>query len=695
MSVLFPLFLAGLGALSLPLLFHLVRRTPRGRTDFSSLMFLAPTVPRLTRRSRLDQILLLLLRLAALALIALAFSRPFLRESASLALSDLPGRRVALLIDISASMQRSTLWKQALDAAEKELAGLNAQDDVALYSFDDRLETVIGFEPESLVAGKADLVRNRLRELAPAWGGTDLGGALTTVAAELEATGDLQQSTLEPQIVLISDLTQGARLEALDATQWPDRVKVSIPALKPSTQTNAYAHILTGETQGAIEDVRVRVVNAAQSRNDQFSIHWSLGEESIQKSPDVPVYVPAGQSRVVRLPRGAEFSRADRIVLRGDDEQFDNVFYVVPPAKRRLTIWYDGKAAADDPQGLLYYLKLAVSGDLVRDVEIVPLDPATLTAPGSDQPAPLAVVTRPLATAAQGAVQQFLSRGGIVVFVPEGPEARSAFPDLFDDLELKPESRPGPDQFLLFGEIDFTHPLFAPFANPPYSDFTKIHFWKHATVALKTPATTAVIARFDNGDPALLERRVDRGRLIALTSSWAPGESQLALSSKFVGLVGALLDLAVGTTDAPPSLVVNQPVPLPSRSESESCVVTNPEGTPQAVPSGQQVFAATSRPGIYQVSVAGTQTPFAVNLSTHESNTSPLEPEQLERRGVKLGSSLTRAERIERVRQQRDTELESRQKLWQWLLATTLVLLIIESWWAGRAERKMERSPSG
>ncbi|HEX5445854.1 MAG TPA: BatA domain-containing protein, partial [Pirellulales bacterium] len=84
MGWLTPLYLAGLAALSLPLLLHLIRRTPRGRQAFSSLMFLSPSPPRLTRRSRVDHWLLLLLRLAAIALLALAFARPFLRESALL-----------------------------------------------------------------------------------------------------------------------------------------------------------------------------------------------------------------------------------------------------------------------------------------------------------------------------------------------------------------------------------------------------------------------------------------------------------------------------------------------------------------------------------------------------------------------------------------------------------------------------------
>src|SRR5687768_4823027 len=145
MGILAPLYLAGLAVLTLPLLLHLVRRTPKGRKEFSSLMFLSPSPPRLTRRSRLDQILLLLMRLAALALLAFAFSRPFVRQSRVLVLEDLPQRRVAIVIDASASMRRGDLWKQAIAQAEKDLAELGPHDEVALYSFADRLQTVVPF----------------------------------------------------------------------------------------------------------------------------------------------------------------------------------------------------------------------------------------------------------------------------------------------------------------------------------------------------------------------------------------------------------------------------------------------------------------------------------------------------------------------------------------------------------------------
>ena len=52
-----------------------------------------------------------------------------------------------------------------------------------------------------------------------------------------------------------------------------------------------------------------------------------------------------------------------------------------------------------------------------------------------------------------------------------------------------------------------------------------------------------------------------------------------------------------------------------------------------------------------------------------------------------MGTRLTRAELLDRVRQKRDTELENSQKVWRWLLVAVLGLLVVETWWAGRAAR--------
>ena len=82
MGLLAPLYLAGLLAIGLPILLHFIRRTPQGKQVFSTLMFLTASPPRLTRRSRLTNILLLILRAAAIVMLAIAFMRPYLNWGA-------------------------------------------------------------------------------------------------------------------------------------------------------------------------------------------------------------------------------------------------------------------------------------------------------------------------------------------------------------------------------------------------------------------------------------------------------------------------------------------------------------------------------------------------------------------------------------------------------------------------------------
>jgi ferric-dicitrate binding protein FerR (iron transport regulator) len=117
MNFLAPLFLVGAAAIALPILLHLIRRTERERIPFSSLMFLKQTPPTVTRRSRLENLLLLLLRCLAFALIALAFSRPYFQQAMNAATPATERRRTVVLVDTSASMRREPLWSDAVAAA--------------------------------------------------------------------------------------------------------------------------------------------------------------------------------------------------------------------------------------------------------------------------------------------------------------------------------------------------------------------------------------------------------------------------------------------------------------------------------------------------------------------------------------------------------------------------------------------------
>src|SRR6185312_8567365 len=96
--------------------------------------------------------------------------------------------------------------------------------------------------------------------------------------------------------------------------------------------------------------------------------------------------------------------------------------------------------------------------------------------------------------------------------------------------------------FALFGEVDFSHPLFAPFADPRYSDFTHVHFWKHRRWYIPAGAAAHVLAKFDDGSPALVQLSVGKGNLLVLASGWNPTDSQFAVSSKFPPLLQRMLD---------------------------------------------------------------------------------------------------------------------------------------------------------
>ncbi|HEX7445975.1 MAG TPA: BatA domain-containing protein [Pirellulales bacterium] len=696
MGWLTPLYLAGLAALSLPLLLHLIRRTPRGRQAFSSLMFLSPSPPRLTRRSRVDHWLLLLLRLVALALLALAFARPFLRKSALLPLSDAPSRRVALLIDTSASMRRGDLWKQARTIIEDTLADLGPNDDVALFTFDERLKTLVDFSPgpQTSPANKAELVRSQLDQLSPTWGSTDLGSALVAVAGELQRADDAATPTAEPHLVLVSDLQRGSKTDALQAYPWPREVRVQVHALSPDQPGNASLQVLADENRSGAEAPRVRVSNSADSLADQFTLRWAVGAAQSPTDEAIAIYVPPGQSRVVRLPR-PDAPAADRVVLAGDIAEFDNTFYVAPPRQQQVRLVYLGRDAPDDPQGLQYYLRLALADDRVRSVEISsPSDDGPLTASGTDSPQ-LVMVARPVTAARCEQLGQYLESGGTLLAVLVDRETAESLRKLWDDVQLTDapseaaepangQDPSGNDHYQLLGEIDFSHPLFSQFADPRYGDFTKIHFWRWQAVRLGEPATARAVAWFDNGAPAMLERATGEGHAFIFTTGWRPDDSQLALSSKFVPLMQAVVDLACGPPLESAGVVVHQAAPLPAPRAAQPTVVEKPDGSRVNLTSDSQTFDQTDSPGIYRMLDSSDDYRFAVNLSPAESVTEPMDIEQLEQLGVRLGDRFTRSQRAEQVRQQRDTELESRQKVWRWLIAAALAVLIMETWLAGR-----------
>src|SRR5690606_8296826 len=131
------------------------------------------------------------------------------------------------------------------------------------------------------------------------------------------------------------------------------------------------------------ESLRVRVANAAASERDTFQLQWRDDAGAAVGAP-LDVHVPPGTARVQTVSRpeatrtleaSGSLNRASRLVLAGDDHDFDNALHIVPLEQRTAQIVFAGDAAADDPDRERYYLERAFPETPLRRVEIVPLEP--------------------------------------------------------------------------------------------------------------------------------------------------------------------------------------------------------------------------------------------------------------------------------------------------------------------------------
>jgi len=697
MSFLTPLFLLGALAVAFPVVFHLIRRTTRQRVSFSSLMFLESSPPRLTRRSRLEHILLLLLRCAVICLLALGFARPFIKKSVNPAPATVPSRRIVLLVDISASMKRANLWADARARVQSILDKTSPADQLALFVFDRHVHPLLTFEQWDATPAdnRAALAAGKLAESSPSWLATDLGGALVTAAESLADTAG-KPSLSTRQIVLVSDLQEGSHLEALQNYEWPKGIGILLEPLQPRYASNAGLQLVANSEESRPNDgqtVRVRVNNASTSKREQFKIGWAQPDGHTFAGHPIDLYVPAGQSRTSLVPAPPGGISFERIILQGDEDDFDNTVFVVPPEQARLSVLYCGSESETDSRGSLYFLKRAFQETRRQAVEVLVRPQQQPLLPAEIQSASLFVVTAALSEERSRLLHDQVSAGKMLLFSLANQEAALTLARFLGVPQIAVEEAK-PSRYAMLAEIDFKHPLFAPFADPRFSDFTKIHFWKYRRFDAATIPGARVLAKFDDGDPAVVDAPVGKGRVIILASGWGSEDSQLALSTKFVPLLYSMLEQSGTTPPLPAQLFVGDPLPLASLAgvEHQALTIKNPEGLDLKLSASETNFSNTLTPGIYRLEQPPRR--FAVNLDASESRTVPLSVDELERRGVLVSHQLPAIvpENQRPVRLQ-NAELENRQKLWRALLVAGMAMLLLETWLAGRAARRVLAQP--
>lgn len=622
-----PFILAGLAALAIPVAIHLIQRERKRVVEFPSLMFLRRIPYQSVRRRRIRDWALLAMRLAALALIVLAFARPFFKRDSLAAATQQGAREAVILVDTSYSMEYGDRWSRARTEARNAIGALGAGDRASLVFFSSGAE----------VAVRSSGDRGRL-EAGLASGATGPGATRFAPALKLAASLLAESALPRREIILISDFQRRAW------EQTPGRDDVKLPERTTLTPVN----VASGETsnlsvtpislqRSRFENhdrvvVTAGLVNHSGSAVSAVPVSLEFDGKSIQSLP--AAVAPGGSSSVTFAPvTVASRNMRGTIRLPDDGLKRDNVFHFVVSPSEPVRVFVIARAGAERQS--LYLARALSIGEAPR-VELVTRTPTAFSDADARQAGVVILNDVQTPDDLGDRLARFVRDGGGLL-IAMGPQATwpSRLADVVPALpgELVDRTTSTPSRL---GALEYSHPVFELFRAPRSGDFSAARFYGYRTTG---QPTGQVLARFDDGTAALLERKTGAGRVLMWTSSLDLDWSDMPVKPVFLPFVHTITKYLADYAEAPASLTVGQvipaPRPVPGRGASNGR-----GGTIAIAPSGARVSVETedgalelAEQGFYDVRTQGagadTATALAANVDLGESDLSPLDPREL------------------------------------------------------------------
>jgi hypothetical protein len=483
MTLLAPLFLAGLAAVALPIWLHRLKTRSPETEPFSSTMLLEVSEQRVHVRKELRYWLLLCLRVLLLVLLALAFAQPIWERPPRVLAGSAPTQHL-ILVDTSLSMGHAARMATARDLARGILRDAAEIDRLQLVAAGNTLDVQTGptREPATLEAAIAGLRAGYDR--------ADLGSVIGAVG-----------SLVDPQLAA-DERIQVHLITDLQASSLPTRFADLVPAPVNGRPVALTLHAVaeTDVANWSIATLRASAqgfeVGVRSYAGSDASVTVALlvnGQRHAQQT-DV---VAAGGQALLRFPP-AELGEGDnRVVARltpGDELAADDARYLVvdngPPAPVLLL--------TRDKAGLpVTYLTTALAaipgGYAAEPVHVADLDPRVLPRYPWLVIDDLGIVGERLAEALTEYV-----RGGGNVLAALGDAALERRALALTGHEL-PQSAPHSAGMRAVTRIELAHPALAATRG-----------WRGVSVARGVPISPApedrMLVGLSDGQPLLLER---------------------------------------------------------------------------------------------------------------------------------------------------------------------------------------------
>lgn len=714
-SFLAPLFLAGLAALSVPVIIHLINRERRDVVQFPSLMFLQRIPYRSVRRQKLRHILLLTLRCLALAIVVMAFARPFVRRQGATRGAGTGARELVVLVDRSYSMGAGDHWTRAQAAARHAVAALGPTDRATIVAFDDDAAAVT--PPTHDVA--------------------TLNGAIAAVRPSSEATRYAPPLKLASQILAGSNLPRREVVLISDFQRlgWSVRDEISFPS--GTTITNV--DVAAGDTVTANAAVADVSIQRSEGERDRATIAARLTNTGASPIPDVDatlelngrvadsrrvtipargatqvrfasIAIPSGTSAgIVRFTVPAAAARADQ--LAADDRSY---FTIAPDAGVSVLVV---EPSTPRPSQSLFLTRALAIGD--RPSFRVDIRKTGGLAPADLEGRSLIIFDEVGPPVGDGAarLRDFLNNGGGVLIAAgdqfpasawQGEWSR-ALPGAIGSVVDRAGEAGG-----TLAWIDYDHPVFDVFNAPRSGDFATARFLRYRRLTVRpdsgarrtagaadTASGSHILARFDDGAPALVEHRVGRGKVMVWASTLDSYWSDLALQPVFLPFVHQVAKYAGRYSGARPWFTAGEVLDLSRHAEltgsgarrggDGAIVVEAPSGAKTRLASSNEGLVPLHEQGLYEIrpegAARGMGQRLAVNLDPAEANLARIDPEELKASVLASGGASVATGALSPDAPTRE-DTERRQTIWWYLLALAGVLLGTETLMSNRLSRK-------
>ena len=625
MGFLSPWFLLGTLAVGVPLWLHLIRREQAVRLPFSSLMFLRRIPIKSVSRQRLKYFLLLSTRLLVVLLITLAFARLYF-PSANRPLAAGGGEKhLLVLLDTSLSMQYGERWQRALAAAREAVAGLRERDQAQIVTF------AAEFQVQNLpTSDKAALQAVLSKGISPT-------ASPTSYAQAFRAVDRIAEDTRRPlSVVFISDLQKSGLGNPPQSVSPPVSdfriVNVAEPESPNWTIEGARSRRVIYKSR--YPDRLVVQLRGFATPETAKEVTFSLRGKVIEKKT---VQVPASGNATVLfekfdVPLGENPARIE--ITPPDRLPADDSFYFTLERREphRLLFLREAEAA-----GELYYFRSALAAEPDSPFLIEARTPAEAgSVPLREYAMVILSNVQQLSGPLVSDLRDFVKQGGGLLITAGSrltPALETQLKELWPGkvLQKRLMTREG-ERLVLLGEFDKDHPVFRELRDAGADSLRSVEVFAY----LRIQPEGNVLLRFSNGDPALLEKPYEQGRVLLFASSFDNVWSDFPLHPAFVPLLHQLIHYTAQLTGEPPAYAIPSAVSLENyargRGDASSSRIWNilgPDGK-REVPLAEEKqpdFLVLRRPGFYEVRQKDRTHLLAANPDPRESDLAPLSRE--------------------------------------------------------------------